>query len=95
MKTIKIPFTNKVIVDKDKYEQGQLAATTRDGMIDTITALQNGKVEFAVSFFPDNYIVLAKHYAFNIIIKAFPFGDDREYARLCAEELCEMLNSKM
>ena len=28
-------------------------------------------------------------------IKIFPFGDDQEYARLCAEELCEMLNSKM
>ena len=95
MKTIKIPFTNKVIVDRNKYEQGQQAATIRDGMIDALTALQNGKVEFAVSFFPDNYIVLAKHYAFNIIIKAFPIGDDKEYAQLCAEELCEMLNSKM
>ncbi len=26
------------------------------------------------------------------IVKAFPFGDDKEYARLCAEELCEKLN---
>lgn len=95
MKTIKIPFTNKVIVDKDKYERGQLAATIRDGMIEALTALQSGKVEFAVSFFHDNYVVLAKHYAFNFIIKSFPIGDDKEYARLCAEELCEMLNSKM
>lgn len=95
MKTIKIPFTNKVIVDRDKYEQGQRAATIRDGIINAITDLQNGRVAFAVSFFPDNYVVLANHYAFNIIIKSFPIGDDAEYARLCAEELCEMLNSKM
>ena len=95
MKTIKIPFTNKVIVDRNKYEQGQLAATIKDGMIEAITALQSGEVEFFVTFFPDNYVVAAKHYAFNIIIKSFPFGDDKEYARLCAEELCEMLNSKM
>ena len=95
MKTIKIPFTNKVIVNKDKYEKGQLAATIRDGMIEALRALESGSVEFFVTFFPDNYVVAAKNYAFNIIIKSFPFGDDREYARLCAEELCEMLNSKM
>ena len=95
MKPIKIPFTNKVIVDKNKYERGQNAAKRRDGMIEAITALQSGKVEFFVTFFPDNYVVVARTNVFNIIIKSFPFGDDREYARLCAEKLCEMLNSKI
>lgn len=95
MKPIKIPFTNKVIVDKDKYEQGQNAAKRRDGMIEAIAALQSGKVEFFVTFFPDNYVVAARTNDFNIIIKSFPFGNDREYARLCAEELYEMLNSKI
>ena len=28
-------------------------------------------------------------------VKSFPYGDDKEYARLCAEELCEMLNQKI
>lgn len=29
------------------------------------------------------------------IVKSFPFSDDKEYAKLCAEELCEMLNQKI
>lgn len=93
MKKIKIPFTNKVIVDRNKYEQGQNAAKRRDGMIEAITALQRGNVEFFVTIFIDKYVVAAKNHAFNIIIKSFPFGDDRKYARLCAEELCEMLKN--
>ena len=93
MKKIKIPFTNKVIVDKDKYERGQNAAKRRDGMIEAITALRNGNVEFFVTIFIDKYVVAAKNNGFNIIIKSFPFGDDREYAKLCAEELCEMLKN--
>lgn len=28
-------------------------------------------------------------------IKLIPYGDDKEYAKLCAEELCEMLNQKI
>lgn len=28
-------------------------------------------------------------------VKFFPFGDDKEYAKLCAEELCEKLNEKI
>lgn len=27
-------------------------------------------------------------------IKSFRFGDDKEYAKLCAEELCEKLNER-
>lgn len=30
-----------------------------------------------------------------IVIKFFPFGDDKEYAKLCAEELCEKLNERI
>ena len=29
------------------------------------------------------------------LIKSFPFGDDKEYAKLCAEELCEKLNERI
>lgn len=29
------------------------------------------------------------------VVKSFPYGDDKEYAKLCAEELCEMLNQKI
>lgn len=39
----------------------------------------------------DGYMVICDTYA----IKFFPFNDDKEYAKLCAEELCEMLNQKI
>lgn len=29
------------------------------------------------------------------VVKSFPYGDDKEYARLCAEELCEKLNERI
>jgi hypothetical protein len=28
-------------------------------------------------------------------VKHIPFGDDKEYAKLCAEELCEKLNERI
>ena len=28
-------------------------------------------------------------------VKFFPFGDDKDYAYLCADELCDMLNQKI
>ena len=30
-----------------------------------------------------------------LFIKTFPFDDDKDYARLCAEELCEKLNERI
>lgn len=39
----------------------------------------------------DGYMVLRECYA----IKFFPFNNDKEYAKLCAEELCDMLNEKI
>lgn len=39
----------------------------------------------------DGYMVSQECYA----VKFFPFNDDKEYAKLCAEELCEMLNQKI
>lgn len=39
----------------------------------------------------DGYMVICDTYA----VKFFPYGDDKEYARLCAVELCEMLNQKI
>lgn len=39
----------------------------------------------------DGYMIICDAYA----IKFFPFGDDADYALLCAEELCEMLNQKI
>lgn len=32
---------------------------------------------------------------FKRMVKSFPFNDDKEYAKLCAEELCEKLNERI
>ena len=46
----------------------------------------------------NRFIVLAGAEKANLCayIKAFPYTDDerKDYARICAEELCEMLNEK-
>lgn len=93
MKTIKIPFTNKVIVDRKELK---------------ILEIQRGKVQRFLNFVmtqPNPIYSVTVGYDFYVVsintsycpypIKVFPFGDDKEYARVCAEELCEMLNSKM
>lgn len=38
----------------------------------------------------DGYMVTCECHA----VKFFPFNDDKEFAKLLAEELCEMLNQK-
>ena len=40
-------------------------------------------------------VVLYGAYHYSIVIKIFQYDDDKDYARLCAEELCEMLNQKI
>lgn len=91
MKTIKIPFTNKVIVDKKEL----MSIEYKKDLSALSLNIFFGKVEY---IYRETYGA----YCVNVIdgdrffpIKIFNFGDDKEYARLCAEELCEMLNSKM
>lgn len=40
-------------------------------------------------------VVLYGAYHYSIVIKIFQYDDDAEYARLCAEELCEKLNERI
>ena len=40
-------------------------------------------------------IISTNSFDYKGIVKAFLFGDDKEYARLCAEELCEKLNERI
>ena len=91
MKTIKIPFTNKVIVDRKELFEIEY--------VKDIEALKQNiygeKVEYICDEGREEYFVLILNRYTLFPIKIFPFGDDKEYARLCAEELCEMLNSKM
>lgn len=63
-----------------------------------IGAIQTGdsKVEYIVEYnLYTGYDVMAKFNNNHIIIKRFFQGDDKEYARLCAEELCEKLNERI
>ena len=40
-------------------------------------------------------VVLYGAYHYSIVIKIFQYDDDAEYAKLCAEELCEKLNERI
>ena len=56
----------------------------------------DNKVEYKIEFTETSCkVVLADVYDWRITIKEFPFNDDKDYAKLCAEELCEMLNQKI
>lgn len=91
MKTIKIPFTNKVIVDKKEL-------TSIEYKKDLSALSLNiffGKAEYTYRDIFGAYCVYVICGDTSFPIKIFNFGDDKEYAKLCAEELCEMLNSKM
>lgn len=50
------------------------------------------EVNYTIDYFHSPELKVKEPYTH--LIKVFPFGDDMEYARLCAEELCEMLNQK-
>lgn len=93
MKTIKIPFTNKVIVNREELNilEEQRGKVIR--LLDYVIKQPNQTYSVVVCY--DLYLVSIETPDGICPIKAFPFGDDQEYARLCAEELCEMLNSKM
>lgn len=93
MKTIKIPFTNKVIVDRKELEvlEDQKLNLTR--LASYVVTKTNPMYYISESY--EAYVVFVHTPHCEFPIKAFPLGLDQEYARLCAEELCEMLNSKM
>lgn len=94
MKTIKIPFIGKVIVDRKELNilEEQREAVRR--LLYYVITQPNPTYSVTVDY--GFYIVSMETPCGGVFpIKAFPIGDNKEYARLCAEELCEMLNSKM
>lgn len=96
MKKIKIPFTNKIIVD-NKYlterERYEYLFNKYNSSVDEVLLL--GRGSYIIYENEAFYVVLLEINNIKIPIKSFPFGGDKEYAKLCAEELCEMLNSKI
>ena len=91
MKVIKIPFTNKVIVDNDELRDYYYVRNT-----ETLRReVYNENVDYVCGKCINAYIVYMISENTSFPIKIFPFGDDMEYALLCAEELCEKLNEKI
>ena len=92
MKKIKIPFTNKVIVDEKNLTGIELYLNRYNSSVNEVLLLGRG-----------SYIIYENE-AFSVVsleinnikipIKSFPFGDDKEYAKLCAEELLDKLNEE-
>lgn len=96
MKKIKIPFTDKVIVDEKFLTERERYKECFDNLNKAEEiVLQNKWCKYEIWIGIDYYVVCMLFDNIKIPIKSFPFGDDKEYAKLCAEELCEMLNSKI
>ena len=54
------------------------------------------KAQYTVITRPSSFLVAHTHGEYYFVpVKVFPFGDDPEYARLCAVELCDKLNEKL
>ena len=93
MKVIKIPFTHKIIVDEHyiiEKELYQHASDKTDSLIDAV--LSGRECNYTIRRGVGVYAVCVSVDNFTIPIKSFPFGDDEQYAKLCAEELCDLLS---
>lgn len=94
MKKIKIPFTDKVIVDEkilSEIERYKYIYNKYNSAMNRVMLAGHGSymIEEHITY----YVVCLQINGFTVPIKSFPFGDDKEYAKLCAEELCEMLKN--
>ena len=95
MKKIKIPFTNKVIVDEkflSERERYEYLVNKYNASVNDILFL--GRGSYVIYEDEAFYVVLLEINNIKIPVKSFPFGDDKEYAKLCAEELCDKLNEE-
>lgn len=86
---------NEVVISKAEY---QLLKTTNYQMQDLINAIRYGDPKYGK---PTYYIDYGLYYPVVKVINnvtSFPIkcfnSDDPEYNRVCAEELCELLNQK-
>ena len=96
MKKIKIPFTDKVIVDEKFLTESERYKKILDkynSSVDDVLLLGRGR--YIIYENEAFCVVLLDINNIKIPVKSFHFDDDKEYAKLCAEELCEMLNSKI
>ena len=93
MKKIKIPFTNKVIVDEkilSERERYEYLVNKYNASVNDILFL--GRGSYIIYENEAFYVVSLEINNIKIPIKSFPVGDDKEYTKLCAEELCDKLN---
>lgn len=94
MKKIKIPFTDKVIVDEEilsERERYKYIYKKYNSAMNRVVL--DGQGSYMIEEHITYYVVCLQINGFTIPIKSFLFGDDEQYAKLCAEELCEMLNN--
>ena len=92
MKKIKIPFTNKVIVDEKKLTGIELYLNRYNSSVNEVLLL--GRGSYIIYENEAFYVVFLEINNIKIPIKSFPVGDDKEYAKLCAEELLDKLNEE-
>ena len=96
MKKIKIPFTDKVIVDEKILTECECHKENSDRLKSVVeSVLLGGQCSYVVFKGVTFHAVCMQIDNFMVPIKSFPFGDDEEYAKLCAEELLEKLNEEI
>ena len=95
-KKIKIPFTDKFVVDKKFLTECECHKENSDRLFKVAeTVLLGGQCSYVVIKGINLYAVYLQIDNFMVPIKSFPFGDDEEYAELCAVELLEKLNEEI
>ena len=95
----------KTLIDKLFERLGYVPIEHYEDLVNRTTSTQQGirgnTVYYEYQDYRDGYEVYVVHdtlqHTYSHLIKRYPYtdSDSREYARICAEELCDMLNDKV
>ena len=80
-------FLGKVLCDESEYDRLSLREIEA-----LCTSLVNESAEYYITDTGLQFIVVMRYDNYTHFIKAFPYADNKDYARRCAEELLDKLN---
>lgn len=84
------------IIPKRKLREYRLFESSMQKLGALDKAIKMCVADYSVVENDDSYFVMVHILNWmDKLVKSFPKNDNADYARLCAEELCEMLNQKM
>lgn len=80
-------FFGKVLCNESEYDRLSLREIEA-----LCTSLVNENAEYYITDTGLQFIVVMRYDNYTHFIKAFPYADNKDYARRCAEELLDKLN---